>query len=940
MKAYLPLFVCSLLGLSPCAWGNALPCTLAPVLPPLVSGADAKDGPASYLAAAEAGDAEAQCRVADCYAYGIGVEVNMETAVIWLEKAAEQGHARALFALGTCFEKGNGVNHNFEAAEKYYVKAAEKGYAPAMTNLGVFNLIGATDYSDAEAALEYFLKAAALGEPLAMSYAGRCYASEAFNRPELAREWWLKSAALGCSSAMIELGDWSDAMEHDIAEAARWYAEAEKHGDEDAAQRLVWLRARRVIPGGEAVEGEATSMEEAAELCRQAREYMYRYDGEEEVDEAKARACCLRALPLLSREARAGKAEAQYLLSECYENGYACRNAMEPAMLWLRHAARQGHVEAQKKLAWAHYNDYGVPHCRPAAIDWCLRAAEAGDAEAARELSDYTEPRRALSWSEEGSRSWNIAHREEEAQQARRALLDFLKSRGRVSAEAEKLTTLELMDICSVMVEDEDDGLALLCLARCHWYGYEVPDDDWPVSDSKKAQRLLERSAQQGCVEAMFCLGQMQEVHAGGDEDAELGASWYRRAAEKGHLAAQVQMASCCIEGRGVEQDAAEALRWCMLALKNENPLSPLNMAPPLYTEDGWERDPMAVLERIVDSEELDVENLRELAGMGLPRWQFRLAECCARGEGTDKNEAEALQWYERAAAQGLREARYALAVCCEEGRGMPEDAGRALSLYRRIVAEVAEDTDDKSAAVLSAKAELRLAACLAAGRGTQANPGEALHHYSRAVNRDSETAMPHLLAFLETGVIVPEKLAEQQRQQLLSLLVCHAEHSDPRWAGWLRQLAESGDGWAQFLLAAAYEEGDGFDKDVGQAVMWYRRALEQEYTSAAAPLANMLLQGACGEDGYAEGIALLRLVIEKEGSYARRDALKRLGQCCLEGTGLPRDERQAFQCFRRAFCEPCYTSDEEVNQALAECYDKGIGCKPNPQLAEVIRRL
>src|SRR5688572_13502476 len=71
--------------------------------------ADLKSALRIWMAAAEAGEAEAQNNVGEIYERGLGTEPNYEAALIWYQKAADQGHAPALFNLGTLYEQGKGV---------------------------------------------------------------------------------------------------------------------------------------------------------------------------------------------------------------------------------------------------------------------------------------------------------------------------------------------------------------------------------------------------------------------------------------------------------------------------------------------------------------------------------------------------------------------------------------------------------------------------------------------------------------------------------------------------------------------------------------------------------------------------------------------------------------------------------------------------------------
>lgn len=46
--------------------------------------------------------------------------------------------------------------------------------------------------------------------------------------------------------------------------------------------------------------------------------------------------------------------------------------------------------------------------------------------------------------------------------------------------------------------------------------------------------------------------------------------------------------------------------------------------------------------------------------------------------------------------------------------------------------------------------------------------------------------------------------------------------------AMWYRKAAEQGDADAQHNIAVMYRNGDGVEKDIQQAVMWCRKAAEQ----------------------------------------------------------------------------------------------------------------
>lgn len=87
-------------------------------------------------AAAERGDAGAQCRLGDMYYNGEGVPQNYTTAAEWYGRAAEQGQAPAQFQLGNMYRMGLGVLQNADAAAQWLQRAAAQGDTAAQALLG------------------------------------------------------------------------------------------------------------------------------------------------------------------------------------------------------------------------------------------------------------------------------------------------------------------------------------------------------------------------------------------------------------------------------------------------------------------------------------------------------------------------------------------------------------------------------------------------------------------------------------------------------------------------------------------------------------------------------------------------------------------------------------------------------------------------------------
>jgi localization factor PodJL len=157
-------------------------------------------------AAAAKGDPAAQYEIAQRYAEGHGVPLNLAEAADWFERAAKQGLAPAQFRLGGFYEKGFGVKKDLEAARRLYTAAAEAGNAKAMHNLAVLyaeGIDGKPDYQNAA-------------------------------------KWFRKAADYGLTDSQYNLGilfGRGIGMEPNLAEAYKWFTLAARDGDKESAAK-------------------------------------------------------------------------------------------------------------------------------------------------------------------------------------------------------------------------------------------------------------------------------------------------------------------------------------------------------------------------------------------------------------------------------------------------------------------------------------------------------------------------------------------------------------------------------------------------------------------------------------------------------------------------------------------------------------------------------
>lgn len=115
-------------------------------------------------AKAEAGDPEAQFRLANLYDSGQGLPRSGSKAKKWYEKAARQGHAESQNSMGSIYQ----AEEQYDKALFWYRQAADQGNALAINNLAYLYDLGLGVPQNRQKAHELYMKSASFGWAEAM----------------------------------------------------------------------------------------------------------------------------------------------------------------------------------------------------------------------------------------------------------------------------------------------------------------------------------------------------------------------------------------------------------------------------------------------------------------------------------------------------------------------------------------------------------------------------------------------------------------------------------------------------------------------------------------------------------------------------------------------------------------------------------------------------
>lgn len=234
------------------------------------------------------------------------------------------------------------------------------------------------------------------------------------------------------------------------------------------------------------------------------------------------------------------------------------------------------------------------------------------------------------------------------------------------------------------------------------------------------------------------------------------------------------------------------------------------------------------------------LELFEKAAATGHVRAEINAGMFYFYGRGTAKDLVKARAWLEKAAAHNDPYALYALGRAMDESQGAAlADPVRAADLYKRAALQG------------HTFAALRYGLALAEGNG---------------VRKDLVAAQPWLLYANEYGVPEASLAMGDLAASTTNLRdKAGAARILQTAATWYAVAANAGVAAAQFKLATAYLAGVGVARDPQLALRWYLRAATQGMPVAQHALALFLIGGAAGAPDMVEGDKWL-LLAERSG--------------------------------------------------------------------------
>lgn len=238
----------------------------------------------------------------------------------------------------------------------------------------------------------------------------------------------------------------------------------------------------------------------------------------------------------------------------------------------------------------------------------------------------------------------------------------------------------------------------------------------------------------------------------------ERALSWFEKAANQGNAEAQYRLAQLVMpgpfddlpaaDGNNVKKDLAKAIEWLDKAAKQDHPEALTRLGQIYDDGNGVEIDRWKAFTHYTKAAELGHAQAQFVLGLkhyvgDIPRktspseWDRLVYSVEPR------DVAQALMWWQKAAAQGNWTAQFNLAGLYRSGEGVAKDSSLAYTLYE-AVAKLA-DKKEGGTPPAAFDAQATLGAMYSLGEGVPKDDAKAVEWYQRAASSGQASAQQNL---------------------------------------------------------------------------------------------------------------------------------------------------------------------------------------------------
>lgn len=329
-------------------------------------------------------------------------------------------------------------------------------------------------------------------------------------------------------------------------------------------------------------------------------------------------------------------------------------------------------------------------------------------------------------------------------------------------------------------------------------------------------------------------------------EKYEKALNHYKIAAENGDTDAKLKIAQFYEEGKGVEKNKVEALKWFLnAAVEDEKLSSPVMMLHMMRLVEQIDVKTLSEQDAKEIETGLSLYTIKAAKTLGSPELQFKAGEIYSKGEGVPVNYEEALKWYTKSAEQNYPPAQTAIGTMYFYGDGVSVNRVKGLELLKKA----AEQNDSQ--------AQFVLARIYCMGEGVPINIDQCVMYNNKLAEKGDilSKLLPEKMfmdcrgkkgKISESEIIkcflIPAKLGHSGAQAYLA-----AQYKDlgkyKESFFWANKSAQQGDEFGQLMLGVMYYCGIGVKSNKEKANEFFQKSISQGNASQKRMMINGMTQ-------------------------------------------------------------------------------------------------
>ena len=424
-------------------------------------------------------------------------------------------------------------------------------------------------------------------------------------------------------------------------------------------------------------------------------------------------------------------------------------------------------------------------------------------------------------------------------------LQDFEKAHELFLMEAEADNPLALCDLGRMSA----DGIGCEADADEAYRWYEKALAVFHAAEEEKPWKYTE-----------YRIGKMYAAGLGTEQDYLQAADWLTLSADENYKYAQYSLGGLYYHGKGVDQDHESAFALYTRSADQSFPYASFELGKML-------RDGIGCVKNQQDSDRRFKEAFLGFVSLEEQghddKLQYRLGWMLLNGVGTDKDEARAKEYFEKAAFVGNPFAYHQLAkLILSDEKAPQQDVEKALGYLKKAV-----EAENPYAAYFLGKLYEK-------GQHVPQNIAEAIRLYTLSAGQDNDFAAYRLGKLYLGGEGVLKDVESAIR--------------------WMTFAADRKNQFAEYALGVLYFKGEDVPKDVPKALEYLKRSAGQGNQFAQYRLGKIYLMGEDVPKDIQTALQFLTAAAEQGNQYAQYT----LGKLYLMGKDVPKDKETAVLWF------------------------------------------